>query len=113
VDPQTRNALVYIDLPPATIRGGHFKAGMFAQGGIATGSASALTVPLAAVSLRDGFAYVFVLGAGNRVAQVKVRLGRRSGDLVEIVGALSGTERIVASGAAFLADGDLVREVAK
>ncbi len=113
VDPQTRNALVYVDIPPASARGGHFKAGMFARGEIATGSASALTVPLASVSLRDGFAYVFVLGAGNRVAQVKVQVGRRSGERVEVIGTLTGTERVVATGAAFLADGDLVRVVAK
>ncbi len=113
VDPQSRNALVYVDVPPAAARGGHFKAGMFARGEISTGNASALTLPLAAVSLRDGFSYVFVLGAGNRVSQVKVQVGRRSGERVEVIGTLTGTERVVATGVAFLADGDLVRVVAK
>ncbi|MSQ72853.1 MAG: efflux RND transporter periplasmic adaptor subunit [Betaproteobacteria bacterium] len=113
VDPQTRNALVYVDLPGAATRGGGFKAGMFARGSVATGSAMALTLPLAAISLRDGYSYVFVLGAGNRVTQVKVQLGRRAGERVEVLGALSGSERVVASGAAFLADGDLVRVVQK
>ena len=113
VDPQTRNALVYVDVPAAAVRGGGFKAGMFARGEISIGSASALTLPLAAVSLRDGFSYVFVLGAGDRVSQVKVQIGRRSGERVEILGALTGNEKVVAGGAAFLADGDLVRVVAK
>lgn len=113
VDPQTRNALVYVDVPVAAVKGGGFKAGMFARGEIATGSASALTLPLAAVSLRDGFSYVFVLGAGDRVSQVKVQVGRRSGERVEVIGALTGNEKVVAGGAAFLADGDLVRVVTK
>ena len=113
VDPQTRNALVYVDVPAAAVRGGGFKAGMFARGEISTGSASALTLPLAAVSLRDGFSYVFVLGAGDRVSQVKVQIGRRSGERVEVIGTLKGTERVVATGAAFLAEGDLVRVVEK
>ena len=113
VDPQTRNALVYVDIPPAATRDGGFKAGMFARGELATGSASAMTLPLAAISLRDGFSYVFILGADNRVKQLKVQLGRRSGERVEVPGTLTGTERVVATGAAFLADGDLVRVVAK
>ena len=113
VDPLTRNALVYVDLPGGAMRGGQFKAGMFARGEFATGGAKVLTLPLAAISLRDGFSYVFTLGGDNRVKQVKVQLGRRSGERVEVQGALSGGERVVAAGAAFLADGDLVRVVAQ
>ena len=113
VDPQTRNALVYVDLPASAARAGGFKPGMFARGELATGSANALTLPLTAISLRDGFSYVFVVGADNRVAQMKVELGRRSGERVEVLGAFTGNERLVASGAAFLAEGDLVRVVGK
>lgn len=113
VDPQTRNALVYVDLPASAMRGGQFKAGMFARGEIATGAANVLTLPLAAVSLRDGFSYVFAIGENNRLKQIKVQLGRRAGERVEVQGAFAGNERIVASGAAFLADADLVRVVEK
>ena len=113
VDPQTRNALIYVDLPASAMRGGQFKAGMFARGEIGTGGANVLTLPLAAVSLRDGFAYIFTVGKDSRVTQVKVQLGRRTGEHVEILGALTGAEQVVASGAAFLADGDLVKVVAK
>lgn len=113
VDPQTRNALVYVDLPAGATSGGSFKPGMFARGELATGSANVLTLPLAAISLRDGFSYVFTVGPDSRVAQLKVQLGRRSGDRVEVLGSLTGNERVVATGAAFLADGDLVRVVSK
>ena len=108
VDAATRNALVYVDLPDT---GGRLKAGMFARGEFATGSSSALTLPQSAVLLRDGFSYVFAVGADGRVSQLKVSTGRRSGDRVEIVQGLDDKARVVASGGGFLADGDTVRVV--
>ena len=109
VDAQSRNALVYVDIERSPLA----KAGMFAKGDFAVGSASALTVPQQAVILRDGFSYVMRVDAGNKVAQRKVQLGRRVGELVEIVEGLKVDEKIVASGGAFLADGDTVRIVAQ
>ncbi|MBL8327657.1 MAG: efflux RND transporter periplasmic adaptor subunit [Rubrivivax sp.] len=107
VDPATRNGLVYVDLPAA----GSLKAGMFARGEFDIGSSAGLTLPQGAVLLREGFSYVFVLGAGDRVAQTKVSVGRRQGDRVEIVSGLDERARVVAAGGAFLADGDVVRVV--
>jgi HlyD family secretion protein len=52
---------------PARHRRQRLKAGMFARGEFATGSSTALTLPQTAVLLRDGFSYVFRLGADNRV----------------------------------------------
>ena len=108
VDAATRNALVYVDLPDT---GGRLKAGMFARGEFATGSSTALTLPQSAVLLRDGFSYVFTVGADGRVAQGKVTTGRRSGDRIEILQGLDEKARVVASGGGFLADGDTVRVV--
>jgi RND family efflux transporter MFP subunit len=108
VDTTTRNALVYVDLPDT---GGRLKAGMFARGEFSTGSSTALTLPQSAVLLRDGFSYVFTVGADGRVAQGKVATGRRSGDRVEILQGLDEKARVVASGGGFLADGDTVRVV--
>ena len=108
VDAATRNALVYVDLPDT---GGRLKAGMFARGEFATGSSTALTLPQTAVLLRDGFSYVFAVSADNRVAQLKVGTGRRSGDRIEILQGLDEKARVVVSGGGFLADGDTVRVV--
>ena len=47
---------------------------------------AAITVPLEAISLRDGFSYRFTVGADNRVKRLKVQLGRRSGEQVEVIG---------------------------
>jgi HlyD family secretion protein len=105
VDPQTRNALVYVDLPQHP----EVKAGMFARGEFAIGNAQALTLPQQALVLRDGFTYAMRIDANNKVAQVKLQTGRRVGDLVEISQGVKAGDRFVGSGAAFLADGDTVR----
>ena len=141
IDAQTRNTLVYVDLP----NGSDARAGMFAKGEFELGQSNALTVPTQAVVVRDGFSYVFVLddnnkgndktnnktnnktndktndkannkGNGNdkvsnqtsRVAQIKVSVGRRVGDRLEVTQGLKTEQLIVANGAGFLNDGDLV-----
>jgi HlyD family secretion protein len=105
VDAQSRNAIVYVDIE----RSPQAKVGMFAKGDFGVGSAPALTVPQQAVILRDGFSYVMRLEAGNKVSQRKVQVGRRIDDRVEILEGLKADEKIVASGGAFLGDGDTVR----
>ncbi len=137
VDPQTRSALVYVDLPvsagavsPAVRRAGPPQAstapsggsathevasvgvaiaGMFARGEFDLGLTPALTIPQPALVVRDGFNYVFALNPDQRITQLKVQTGRLSGDRVEITSGLKADQRIVVSGAGFLNDGDLVR----
>jgi RND family efflux transporter MFP subunit len=108
VDAQTRNAIVYVDLPAAI---GSARAGMYAQGEIALGQSQALTVPQSAVVVRDGFSYVYTVGADQKVSQLKVQTGRQSGDRVEVTSGIKADARVVASGGAFLNHGDTVRVV--
>ena len=108
VDPQTRNALVYVDIPGVQNNAG-IKAGMFARGEFSIGKSNAITVPQAAVVPRDGFNTVLVLQADNRVRLTKVQAGRRVGDRIEVTGELPADARVVIAGAGFLNDGDLVR----
>ena len=107
VDPQTRAALVYVDLP----KDSGAKAGMFATGQFELGSSDALTLPQQAVVMRDGFTYVFGMNDDRRVAQIKVATGRRLGDRIEITSGVTPDTTIVASGAGFLNDGDLVKDI--
>jgi len=108
VDSQTRNGIVYVDLPT----GGDARAGMFARGEFEIGTGSGMTLPQSAVLLRDGFSTVLRVGPDSKVAQVKVSVGRRVGDRIEITGGLTADARVVSSGAGFLTDGDTVRVVA-
>lgn len=109
VDPQTRAALVYVDLPVSAGMASPAKAGMFARGEFELGETPALTVPQPALVVRDGFNYLFRLNADNRISQLKVQTGRLAGDRIEITSGLAADARIIVSGAGFLNDGDLVR----
>lgn len=113
VDPKTRTALVYLDVPAAA----GVRAGMFAQGAFVLGESEAMTVPAESVVPRDGFNFVYRLNADGHVQGVKVTTGRRVDDRVEVVpadgSALDADSRVVVKGAGFLADGDRVKEVAR
>jgi RND family efflux transporter MFP subunit len=112
IDAQTRSALVYVDLPGSVGANAPFKAGMFASGQFELGTSSAMTVPQQAVVVRDGFSYVFRLNPDQRVSQVKVQAGRRLGDRIEVLAGLAPDAIVVVSGAGFLNEGDMVRNVA-
>ena len=104
---QTRNILVYVDLP----RHNDLKAGTFARGVFAIGQSEALTAPTPAIVVRDGNNFVFVVDAANKAAARRVQTGRRVGERVEIVEGLRAGERVAVQGAGFLNDGDLVKVV--
>lgn len=107
VDPTTRNAIVYVDLPPHP----DLRAGVYARGDFLLGQRQGLTVPLGAVVVRDGFSNVFEVVEGSRVALRRVRTGERSGGRVEVLEGLAAGAHIVPQGGVFLNDGDLVRVV--
>lgn len=115
VDAATRNGLVYVDLNGAAVGGkpvaGAFKPGMYARGEFELGSSGALTVPQTAVVVRDGFSYVYRVGADNRIAQLKVQTGRVVGDQIEVQSGVKPEDKLVAVGGSFLSEGDLVKVV--
>jgi HlyD family secretion protein len=104
-DPQTRNVLVFADLP----KHAELKAGTFARGHFLIGASQALTVPAQSIVVRDGHNYVFVVGADSKAAQRKVETGRRAGDRVEVLQGLKADEAVAVQGAGFLNEGDLVK----
>jgi HlyD family secretion protein len=105
VDSQTRNALIYVDLP----NGAPLKSGMLVKGLFELGRSTALTVPQSAILRRDGFSHLFVMESADRVKMVKVETGQRLGDRIEIAKGLVDSARFVVNGVGFLNDGDLVR----
>lgn len=107
-DINTRKSLVYVDLPPENTS---VRVGMFAIGDIFLGTTQVSTLPHSAIVLRDGYSYVFEIDNDQRVVQKKVVTGRRVGNRIEIVSNIGSETQIVASGGAFLNDGDTVRIV--
>jgi HlyD family secretion protein len=110
VDMQTRNSLIYVDLPSNNTA----KAGMYAKGEFVSGQSTAMAIPQQALVLRDGFTYVFAVKSEHGktiVKQIKVQTGRRLLNLVEIVSGLQVQQSIVALGGSFLSDNDVVKVV--
>lgn len=107
IDPTTRNALVYVDLPVGTAA----RAGMFANGEFRLGESAASTLPHSAVVMRDGRAYVFRINEEQRAIQTRVEVGRRQDGRVEILSGVDADTVVVDQGAGFLADGDTVQVV--
>jgi RND family efflux transporter MFP subunit len=104
IDPETRKAYVYVDLPAS----GSIRPGMFVRGEILLGKKLALTVPESALVMRDGYSYVFELDENRRAMQRKVVTGRRANHRVEILDGLDADAVVVATGGAFLNSGDTV-----
>jgi HlyD family secretion protein len=104
-DPQTRNILVFVDLP----RNDELKAGTFAKGFFELGQSDALTVPSESIVVRDGSNYVFVIDPQNKASQRKVQTGRRVGERVEVLEGVKVDEPVAVQGAGFLNEADLVK----
>lgn len=105
IDTQTHSGQVYVDLP----RDSGVRAGTFVTGHVEVGEIPALTLPQTAVLLRDGFHYVMRVGTTSNVVAVKVEVGRRIGDRIEITRGVGAADRVIASGLSFLSEGDSVR----
>lgn len=104
VQTTNRTGIVYVDVPYSA----DSRPGMFARGQIAIGSGQALLVPLAAVLVQDGYSYVYVIRADSSVERRRVTTGTMQNGLVEVSQGLAAGERFVASGVAFLSDGQKV-----
>lgn len=105
VNAQSRVGLARIALSTA----GGFRPGMFARGDINVGDQPAVTVPQSAVIYRDNKPGVFVADDKSVVHFRPIVIGSRTKDAVEVSQGVSAGQRVVVSGAGFLADGDLVR----
>lgn len=108
-DANTRKGLVYFDLP----KDPRLQAGMFAQGEIFLGREKVMTLPQSAMVFSDGFSYVFTMSGKDHVQRHKVVTSQRQGDRIAILSGIVPEATVVATGGAFLKDGDkvLVTEV--
>lgn len=105
VDANTRTGTVYVDLPNP----GGLQAGSYLQGRIDIGLGDSLTVPAAAVVLRDGFQTVFTVDAQSVVHAQRVQTGSHASGQIAVLQGLRAGMRVVVDGAGFLSDGDRVR----
>lgn len=95
----TGRNMVYVNLEKSTAH-----VGMFADGQISVGSRPARTIPQSALVMRDGRAYVYVVGQNEKVKSVAVETGRRVSNDVEVLSELAMDARVVQKGGAFLSE---------
>jgi len=107
VDARTRTGTAYVDLPPTS----NLKVGSFVEGRISLQQARVIVVPAQALIRRDGYAYVYTVDGKNVAKRVRVAVGGSTAEGVEITEGLQALTPVVARGAGFLSDGDLVRVV--
>lgn len=106
VDPGTRTLRVKaeIDNDERILR-----PGLFARVHVGTDERkSVLMVPEEALVQREGSAWLFLVGEGDRVRRVQVETGHQSKGRIEIRGAVSAGDRVVRRGHGGLADGMVV-----
>lgn len=106
LDGGTRLGLAYVELAP----GSHARAAMFASGRLEAGARNVVTVPAESVVIRDGRSFVAML-EGSRVRLRPVETGAGRDGLVEITRGLEAGASVVARGAGFLHEADVVRVV--
>src|SRR3546814_11392155 len=82
VDLQSRNALVYVDLP----KDAGLTAGQFVEGAFETGQHAVLSVPESAIVLRDGHSYVMTLDRHHNLHQLNVTTVVPNGELTDAHG---------------------------
>lgn len=94
VDPASHTVVIRLDLP----KGGDLTPGMFARAWLpaVTGTgAGKIVIPAQAVVRRAELSGVYVLDAGDRPLLRQVRLGRASGDRVEVLAGVAAGDRVV------------------
>lgn len=110
INAQSRNGIVYVDVPGAYAKG--LKPGMYLRGEFDLGEQTAIVIPQTAVIERDGFTYAFTLDEKtSQVQRIKLRVNRVQGEFIEVLSGLKAGDKVVRSGVAFLAHGDLVKVV--
>lgn len=107
-DPRSRTFAARI-----TFAGGKVPAqlGQSARVFIQADEASALSVPLSALTAENGATYVWRIDADNIIKRTPVRVATYGQDTVPVLEGLSATDWIVAAGVHVLHDGEKVRPV--
>jgi membrane fusion protein (multidrug efflux system) len=107
VDPGTRAVRVRAEIPNED---GKLRPGMLLRVRVQQPPRQALLLPELAVQQEAEQSYVFRVGSSDKVEQVPVKLGTRTGGQVEIASGLKPGDRIVVEGTVKLHAGDHVVE---
>jgi HlyD family secretion protein len=105
VDAQTKLGRIRVSLPVSA----DLRPGGFGRASFGASTASALTVPEAALRYDADGVTVMVVDADNRVHSAPVRVGRRGGGVVELLQGPPAGSRVLLGAASFVLEGDVVK----
>jgi HlyD family secretion protein len=87
------------------------RPGSFAEARFFGSSSGAVSVPASAIRDESGGPTVMLVGDGNKVSKVPVKIGERSGDYVQLVEGPPAGARVLLVGTAFTLEGDVIDPV--
>jgi len=87
------------------------RPGSFAEARFGSSTSGVLTVPASAVRYEAGGPSVMLVSEDNKVKQVPVKLGERTGDYVQLVEGPAAGSRVLAVGSSFTLDGDVIQPI--
>jgi HlyD family secretion protein len=105
IDPVTRLGWMRVALEPHP----QLRPGAFARGEVAVGDAQRAVLPQTAVLSDAGGTYVMIVGSDGKVVKRSVTVVDTTAQGVVIGSGLKGDERVVATAAAFLREGEAVK----
>lgn len=107
VNPETRKATVLVDLPKE-LHKNKIHVGMFLNGAIKIGKRQSLFVPEQSVKSKGDEDYLYVLKEDSTVREVKVDLGKKVEELVEVKYGIESKDKIIVGDIEKLNDEDKV-----
>jgi RND family efflux transporter MFP subunit len=105
IDPQTRLGTIRIDLKPDP----NLRPGAFARGDVVVGESTRPVLPRTAVLSDERGSYVMLVDGSSRVAKRYVKVAGTRPEGVVIASGLEGNERVIATAAGFVREGEQVR----
>jgi RND family efflux transporter MFP subunit len=107
IDNSSRQGIARIALPYSP----GLRVGAFARTRIVAGEANRPVLPQSAVQTDEKGSYVLVVGAQNKVERRSITVGTVGDQGVAVASGLNGSEKVVASAAAFLRPGEEIAPV--
>jgi HlyD family secretion protein len=105
IDAQSRLGRIRVLLPVSN----DLRPGGYAQAAFNSATRKATVVPEAAIRFDAEGASVMVVGEGNRVQQVKIKAGQRSGGYVELLEGPAVGATVVKGAGSFVMSGDVIK----
>lgn len=107
IDAGSRQGIARIALPYSP----GLRVGAFAKTRITAGESNKPMLPQSAVQADEKGSYVLIVGADNKVERRAITVGLVNDQGVGVASGLDGTERVVASAAAFLRPGEKIKPI--